>query len=231
MKTVDARRRLAEAIQRFDAMDVRRRGLLFALALALLFFAWQSLFMDPLAARRQRAQQRLADSRQQFGKIEQLGASLGVDPLLNAVERNRALRARLAALDAQLQADARGYAGPQQVGTLLRDVLAARHGLTLVSLANLPPRSLMDAGPAQASTPAAAAASAVDSDQGGPYLHPVELVVEGSYGEILEYLRALERMPWQIYWQRLDMQALDYPANRARIVVGALSLSREWISL
>jgi hypothetical protein len=38
-------------------------------------------------------------------------------------------------------------------------------------------------------------------------------------------------MPWQIYWQRLELQALDFPSNRVRIVVGALSLSRQWISL
>jgi len=78
--------------------------------------------------------------------------------------------------------------------------------------------------------PPAAAANA-PPDQGGPYLHPVELVIEGSYGDILDYLRALEALHWQIYWERLELQALDYPANRVRIVVGALSLSRDWISL
>jgi MSHA biogenesis protein MshJ len=228
MNVATAKLRLAALVERFDAMEVRRRGLLFALALALLFAAWQALLMDPLAARRQRAEQRLEQARKQFGQIEKLGASLQSDPLLAAAERNHALRTRLATLDGQLQADARGYASPQQVTVLLRDLLAAQHGLTLVSLANLPPRSLT-AAPA---TPGAAGAPATpDADEGGPYLHPVELVVEGSYGDILAYLRALEGMPWQIYWQRLELQALDFPSNRVRIVVGALSLSRQWISL
>ena len=238
MNAASARLRVAAIVQRFDAMDVRRRALLSTLALVLLFAAWQTLLMDPLAARRQHAMQRLDESRRQFGRIEQLGASFEADPLLAAVERNRALRVQLATLDAQLQANAHGYASPRQVTSLLRDLLAAQHGLTLVSLANLPPRSLMaaagEAGPgggaSNAGVPPAAAANA-PPDQGGPYLHPVELVIEGSYGDILDYLRALEALHWQIYWERLELQALDYPANRVRIVVGALSLSRDWISL
>jgi MSHA biogenesis protein MshJ len=231
MNAATARLRLAALVERFDAMEVRRRGMLSALALVLLSAAWQALLMDPLAARRQRAEQRLEQARKQFGQIEMLGASLHSDPLLAAAERNRALHTRLAMLDGQLQADARGYASPQQVTVLLRDLLAAQHGLTLVSLANLPPRSLT-AAPAVPGAPTAADAPATaEADQGGPYLHPVELVVEGSYGDILAYLRALEGMPWQIYWQRLELQALDFPSNRARIVVGALSLSRQWISL
>lgn len=220
--------RFAALVERFDAMDVRRRALLFAMTLALLFAAWQWLLMDPLAIRRLHAEQRLEQARQQSGRIEKLGASLEGDPLLAAAERNRALTARLAALDGQLEADAHGYARPQQVTQLLRDLLAAQHGLTLVSLTNLPPRSLTAA---PGSSAQAAPAGATDADQGGPYLHPVELVVEGSYGDVLGYLRSIEGMRWRIYWQRLELQALDYPSNRVRIVVGALSLSREWISL
>ena len=233
MKAAALRLKITAAIQRFDALDVRRRALLATLALVLLFTAWQSLLMDPLAARRQRAVQQLEEARHQFGRIGELGARFESDPLLAAAERNRALRAQLATLDNQLQAGAHGYSSPQQVTGLLRDLLAAQHGLVLVSLANLPPRSLMAAGgsgPGDARAAQATAAAAA-ADEGGPYLHPVELVIEGSYGDILAYLRALEGLRWQIYWERFELQALDYPANRARIVVGALSLSREWISL
>jgi hypothetical protein len=38
-------------------------------------------------------------------------------------------------------------------------------------------------------------------------------------------------MPWRIHWQQLELRTGDYPANRVRIVIGALSLSRYWMSV
>ena len=64
----------------------------------------------------------------------------------------------------------------------------------------------------------------------GPFLHPVEVVVEGDYLSIVNYLHELEKLPWRIHWQRLELLAGDYPSNRVRIVVGALSLSRDWMA-
>jgi MSHA biogenesis protein MshJ len=65
----------------------------------------------------------------------------------------------------------------------------------------------------------------------GPFVHPVELVVEGDYLSVLAYLEALERLPWRMHWQRLELKAGVYPVNRVRIVIGALSLSRDWMSV
>ncbi len=119
---------------------------------------------------------------------------------------------------------AQGYVAPEHMTELLRQVLAGQHGLKLVSLANLPVRSL--------SQPAASATDEpIAADDRGPFLHPVEMVVEGDYGSVVAYLRALEAMPWRIHWQQLELSTGDYPANRVRIVIGALSLSRYWMSV
>ncbi|HUO95258.1 MAG TPA: hypothetical protein VMT92_03420, partial [Steroidobacteraceae bacterium] len=79
--------------------------------------------------------------------------------------------------------------------------------------------------------PAADGAEARPAADRGPFLHPVEVVVEGDYLSIVNYLHALERLPWRIHWQRLELLAGDYPSNRVRIVIGALSLSRDWMSV
>ena len=47
----------------------------------------------------------------------------------------------------------------------------------------------------------------------------------------MAYLRALEGMPWRIHWKQLELTAGDYPVNRIRLVIGALSLSRDWMSI
>jgi MSHA biogenesis protein MshJ len=132
-------------------------------------------------------------------------------------------------LDANLSSVAHSYVAPERMTELLRSLLSEQRGLTLISLANLPVESLSlpsASKPAAASTPAAIA-----PDDRGPFLHPVEMVVEGDYGSVVVYLRALEALPWRIHWQRVELTAGAYPVNRVRIVIGALSLSRYWMSV
>ena len=123
---------------------------------------------------------------------------------------------------------------------LLREVLARQRGLHLVSLTNLPPRSLAktsaveDSGPVRGNPAGIADPGAAQQPQPkdpGPFLHPVEIVVEGDYLAVAAYLHELERLPWKIHWDRLEVDARHSPDNRVRIVIGALSLSPEWITV
>jgi MSHA biogenesis protein MshJ len=65
----------------------------------------------------------------------------------------------------------------------------------------------------------------------GPYLHPVELVVEGRYVDVVAYLRELESLPWHFYWRVLELETRQYPLNRVRIELSTVSLDKEWIGV
>jgi len=224
MTALDAfARRVGTAAERLDALSLRERALIFCAGLTLAYLSWQSFLMRPLTVRANRAEQRLTEARQQMAAIEQAGSTAIADPVIGAEARNRALRQRLTALETELRSAAQGYVTPERVTDLLRAILAGQHGLQLVSLSNLPVESL-SRGPKAA--PGAAAAN-----DRGPFLHPVEMVIEGDYASIVGYLRALERMPWRIHWQQLDLTAGNYPINRVRILIGVLSLSANWMSV
>ena len=219
--------RLAPLLERFDALAVRERGMIFGAAVVVVYFGWQSLLMDPLMARHRQAEQRLADARQHIAAVDQIGAAAADDPQLAAAGRNLALKGRLAELDGELQTVAQGYVAPERVADMLREILMRQHGLTLLSLANLPVESLSQAPSARD----AGVAPAISADDRGPFLHPVEMVVEGDYPSVVAYLRALEALPWRVHWQMLELTTGTYPVNRVRIVIGALSLSREWMKV
>jgi MSHA biogenesis protein MshJ len=211
-------------IERLDGFSLRERALIFGAGVALLYVAWQSLLMDPLTMRAKTAEQHLADASRQMAMSEQIRAVAVQDPAVEAALRNGALAARLAALNANLNSVAHGYVAPERMTELLRSLLSEQRGLTLVSLVNLPVESLSQ--PLASKQPAAIA-----PDDRGPFLHPVEMVVEGDYGSVVAYLRALEALPWRIHWQQVELTAGEYPVNRVRIVIGALSLSRYWMSV
>jgi MSHA biogenesis protein MshJ len=216
-------------VERLDGFSLRERALVFGAGVALLYVAWQSLLMDPLTVRAKAAELHLADARRQMTMSEQIGAAVAHDPAVEAALRNGALAARLAALDLNLNSVAQGYVAPERMIELLRSLLSEQRGLTLVSLSNLPVESL--SLPAVSTPTAASTPSAIAPGDRGPFLHPVEMVVEGDYGSVVVYLRAIEALPWRIHWQRVELTAGGYPVNRVRIVIGALSLSRYWMSV
>jgi len=209
-------------IERLDALTLRERVIIFGAGVALVYIAWQTLLMEPLASRAKAAEQRLVDVRRQLTMIDEAGSASVNDPTVAAALRNRALAERIHSLDKELNSVAQGYIAPQHMNELLRELLAEQRGLKLVSLKNLPVESL--ASTAKPDAPIAA------GDR-GPFLHPVEMVVEGDYASVVAYLRSLEALPWHIHWRSLELSARDYPVNRVRLVIGALSLSRDWMSV
>jgi MSHA biogenesis protein MshJ len=215
-------------IERLDALTLRERAIIFGAGVALVFIAWQTLMMDPLAARSRSAQQHLTDLRQRAAVIDQIGTASSQDPAVTAALRNRALSERLKALDHEINSAAQGYVAPQQMNELLRALLAEQHGLKLVSLTNLTVESLSRPDGAKVDGKADNPIAAGDR---GPFLHPVEIVVEGDYASVVTYLRAVEGLPWRIHWRKLELVAGQYPVNRVKLVIGALSLSPDWMSV
>jgi len=157
--------RIRPLVERLDALTLRERLIIFGAGVTLVYIAWQTLVMDPLAGRTRIAGQRLADVRRQISSIDELGASASQDPTVKAALRNDALAARVAALDGELGRVAQGYIAPERMTELLRSLLAEQQGLKLVSLANLPVESL--------SQPSGAKPDALLADDDrGPFLHP-----------------------------------------------------------
>jgi MSHA biogenesis protein MshJ len=214
-----ALQRLGPLLERIDRLSLRERALLFGAGTALISVAWQVLLMDPLTQRAHAAEQRLEDARSHIDATDRASSAAARDPAVAAVARNLALQRRGEQIETQLAQAAHDYVSPDRVAEMLREMLASQQGLTLVSLRNLPVESL--SGPTAPGAPASA--------DRGPFVHPVELIVDGDYLSVVAYLETLEHLPWRMHWQRLELVSATYPVNRVRIVIGALSLSRDWM--
>ncbi|RUO37608.1 hypothetical protein CWE13_06545 [Aliidiomarina shirensis] len=62
-----------------------------------------------------------------------------------------------------------------------------------------------------------------DTPTGTVYQHNVELVLEGSYFSIRDYLQRLQDLPFGFYWQELDYQVDAYPTAFVRLRLYTLS--------
>jgi MSHA biogenesis protein MshJ len=210
---------VARLLARFDALSLRERALVAGACLIGMVMLWFAAVFDPAAARQRSLSAELATLQQSIQLTTQtIQETADTDPTVVAQRQETRLQAQLAEINTQLAAKSAGLIPPERMVQVIHDVLSRQHGVTLVSLHNSPVTTLVPA------TDRAAAS-------GGPYVHPVEIVVEGTYLDVLAYLHALESLEWRFYWRLLELESTAYPRNRVRIELSTLSLDKDWIGV
>jgi MSHA biogenesis protein MshJ len=210
--------------KRLDAMSQRERLAVFvAAALVVLALVYVG-GIEPALQGRALLNARIADQANLLAAAQaqqqELTATLRQDPNAAIRERIAARQQELAALDLQLSGLQRTLVAPDRMATVLEELIGRNPGVSLVSLRNLPAVPLL-ASDAQPAAGQAARASRV-------YRHGVEIVVEGSYFDVLGYLSRIERQPWQMYWGRTVMTA-EHPKVVIALTLYTLSLDRAWL--
>lgn len=204
----------------FDGRSLRERVLVIVALLGSLIVTFDLLFMSRLDARRKELSQELTTLRSDMDAASKAAlAASAADPIAMQTKRATELKAQLAATDAKLASQAAGMIAPQRMMQVLHEVLERQHGVTLVDLRYLHATPLPDAR------------SAVPVGVARPYLHTVEITVQGSYLDVLGYLRALEALPWRFYWRRLELTTTHYPMNQVRLELGTVSMDSQWTGL
>jgi MSHA biogenesis protein MshJ len=209
-------RRYAE---RIDALGVRERVLIFlVLALALVLLANAAL-IEPLRAKQRRMSAEVAQQEKEMAalqtEMQRLVLGNQTDPDAATRARQAALREELRQLNLRIVEEQRRFTPPERMRRLLEELLERNRGLALVDLQTLPvvPITVQRQG---------AGAS-------GMYRHSIELTVRGSYGELYEYLRALEKLPNQLYWSRAELGVVTHPTLTLKLTVHTLSFDRAWL--
>jgi hypothetical protein len=53
--------------------------------------------------------------------------------------------------------------------------------------------------------------------------------VSGTYGELYDYLRMLERLPTQLYWARAELAVGQHPTLTLRLTAYTVSFDPAWL--
>jgi MSHA biogenesis protein MshJ len=135
----------------------------------------------------------------------------------------------LAEVNARIAAEERKFTAPETMRAVLEELLAKNRRVQLMSLKTLPMSSIAEerapaSPPAGQGKPPAAAGRLI-------FRHGVELTVAGSYLDILAYLGDLEKLPTQLYWSGLGLEAQQYPTVTLKVTVFTLSLDRAWLQV
>jgi MSHA biogenesis protein MshJ len=216
---------LADLVKRLDAMTQRERVFIFgAGAVAILAVVYVG-GIEPALKRRALLEARANDQATLLTTAEaqkrELQRTLAEDPAAALRARIAAKQKEIASIDAQLASLQRTLIAPDRMASVLEELVGRSAAVKLVSLRNLPAAPLVNGkAPADAAQAATAAAHV--------YRHGVEIVVEGSYADLLAYVGRIERQSWQVYWGRTVMAA-EYPRVQLTLTLYTLSLDRAWL--
>jgi MSHA biogenesis protein MshJ len=224
---------------RFDGLSLRERALTSAATLVVLIALFNVLVFKRLEMRRTQLGQQLTQIAANIADTAAAGD--GADATGAALQRTIALTAQLSQVAARLDSRSAGLIPPQRMTQVIHDVLSRQQGVTLISLRSLAPYALID-GPdgkgstaepsgSDSATSQTVPAIAFTSTSEGPYVHSVEMVLQGPYLDVLTYLQSLEGLQWHFYWQSLALDATGYPTTRVTVRLGTVSMSRDWIDL
>lgn len=226
-------------MQRFDVLSMRERILVSVALLVFVIVLWQAMLHNTLSASRVQV---VAEKNQLQQQIQQLGeqisglqAAASKDPNREHRQRIARLETQLARLDAELGEKMRGLIDPAQMARVLEEVLVQqKRGLKLLRVESLGATPLLAAIKADTQSDQqnqSTATAGVQSATAKVYQHPLQIEIEGNYLDTLKYLQALEALPWDFYWDNLQLTVMKYPLSKVVITIHTLSLEEGWIGV
>ncbi len=216
----------------FDSRVPRERMLMFFVAVALVGYVADALWVTP--AFKQWAQARARHSTATAG-LHQLNddvARQGAESRAQEQQLKRdldQLRERVQRTDAELHQVGTSLIPAADMLPVLERMLAQVGGLRLRAMQSLGRTELVGSA-----IPAAMAASAAGAKaDAGPvlYRHGFELTLEGSYADLLAYLQALEAMPQHVLWGGVQFKVEQHPRALLTLRLYTLSLDRSWLEI
>jgi MSHA biogenesis protein MshJ len=229
-------------VLRIDVLSLRERAIIFAMAALALIVLVNTVLLEPQFAKQKLLSERIKQDQEKIAgiqtEIQQKVRSQAIDP--DAAERTRlqALQQRSAQMQGAMRDVQKGLVSPDKMSELLESILKQNGRLHLVSLKTLPVTGLnelvSESKTAGEKTAAATASPAKQESQpaaGYVYRHGVEVMVQGGYLDMMNYMAALEAMPWQLFWGRAMLSVDEYPKATLTLTLFTLSLDKAWLNI
>ncbi len=223
---------LQRARSAFDSRVPRERMLMFFVAVALVGYVADALWVTP--AYKQWAQARTRHDTASAGlqRLNDDVARQGAESRAQEQQHKRdldQLRERVQRSDAELHQVGSSLIPAADMLPVLERMLAQVGGLRLRAMQSLGRTELVGSA-----LPAATAASAPGAKADASpvlYRHGFELTLEGSYADLLAYLQALEAMPQHVLWGGVQFKVEQYPRALLTLRLYTLSLDRSWLEI
>ncbi len=206
--------------EKFEALTKREKAIVVAAILVGLWVGWDSFFYQPTQKKQKALQQELTNLKQQVANQQLIGTTLenGIhtDPNLNNRNKLTGLKTEYNHLQELMMQGDKNFVPPHLMAVALSDILNQNNQLTLIKLDTLPVTTLIES----------------KQQQLNPiYKHGLAITFSGTYLNTLNYLKALESLPWHFIWESIDYQVKNFPIAETTIRAYTLSFKESWLGV
>ena len=210
---------------KFNALNERERLSIMLLSVVAIIIIFVELIISPLNQQYDIAEKQITSAATQAQQLNNqilaLKSKKNRDPNYQEIQKIRLLDEQIASLNERLKEKMHGLIEPKQMAKVLEVVLAQNTDLQLQRVQSLGAQPL---APIKAK-------EGEDPQRLGIYRHGLQIEFKGSYLSTLKYLKALDELPWDFYWDVLELNVEKYPVSNIVITVHTLSFHKGWIGV
>jgi MSHA biogenesis protein MshJ len=242
---------MKQAWQKFeskiDGFGLRERVMIFLMAVVVLIALINVIWLDPQFSKISELSQQIGQDQSQIAglqaEIRATVANFSQNPDAAKLAELAQLQQKSTQMRATLLDMQKGVVSPDRMTALLEDILKQNGKLHLLSLRTLPASGLNDPVSVgkqieankgvNAEHLSADAKQKRDEASSGElvYKHGVEIVIEGNYLDMVDYMTALERLPWQLFWGEAKLTADESSKLSLTLTLYTLSLDEKWLNI
>ncbi len=212
-------------LNKFDALSERERISVLLLTAVAIIIIFSELFIAPLNQQYDVLDKQIINLKLQTTQLNSQIAVLKTkknrDPDFQEKQKLKLLDEQIANLNDRLKEKMHGLIEPKQMAKVLELVLAQNTNLKLQRVQSLGAEPL---SPVKAR-------EGEESEDLGIFRHGLQIEFKGSYLSTLKYLKALDDLPWNFYWDVLELNVDKYPVSNIIITVHTLSFHEGWIGV
>lgn len=216
---------------KFEALQPRERWMVFAAGLVLIWFILNTLLLDPVTKKLSALRAEITQSQSQLAEIQQQLNVFAQTPVHDINTENRekisSLHASVQTQSTKINSLSHVLLKPENMPSLLKDLLQKNTGLSLVAMQTLAPENILQKDKKET------AQTTTSSEMNAPviYKHGLEITLAGSYLDLLKYAEALEKSSLQVLWSKASLEAKDFPESQLTLRIYSLSLDKTWLSI
>jgi MSHA biogenesis protein MshJ len=235
-------------VLKIDALTLRERSIIFLMIAAVLITVVNTAVLDPQFAKQRQLSELIKAQQTQIDQIQgeiQQSVKVRGDPDIPNRARLLSLQQQFREMNTVLLSMQKGLISPDKMTVLLEDILNRHGSLRLLTLKTLPVTRLNDPVPVSAATDAKAPAITTTAAPAAPdkvapvsqqvagavYKHGVQIVVQGRYLDMMQYMADLEAMQWQLFWGSAKLSVDEYPTATLTLTLFTLGLDKKWLNL
>jgi MSHA biogenesis protein MshJ len=240
--------RLQQIRERFDALSVRERLMVFAAVLAVSGTLWNLVVWKPIVKHQQNSVELIKGWQSRVKNIDRkislISSNMTDAGQSGAMIRIKHLKDEIRSINEIKKDITVGFIRPKQIADVLKGILKKEPGLKLVRLQSLGVEPLFSKREEKnkksvrqnaSQTPPLDSSKEVKksglSTKPDIYKHGILLEFQGDYISTVNYLKKLESLPWKFYWDGMGYEVLEYPEALITINVFTLSLEKGWIGV